>query len=210
MGTAVFLWREARHRRVAGQTRFQSLDIYKRYRFRTPSAMVHSMAESLAQFFLTHFQAHREERAYGQRRGYRMQWFTYGQLLEMASAFARDLGTQGIGKGERVMLWGENSAAWVAAFVGCAMRGVVVVPMDDGASSDFAARVARQVGARLWVCSRKHATESLGSVPVAALEEIKIPTSRKEGEKLGHSCSTFCVYRPRRYFADCLYFRDHR
>ena len=143
------------------------------------------MAESLAEIFLTHFQAHRDERAYGQRRGYRMEWFTYGQVLDMAIAFGRDLEARGIGKGERVMLWGENCAEWVAAFFGCAMRGVVVVPMDDGASADFAARVARQVEARLWVCSRRHAAESIGSTPVVVLEEIKIPTSRKGGEKWG-------------------------
>jgi long-chain acyl-CoA synthetase len=132
------------------------------------------MAESLAEFFLANFWAHREDRAYGQRCGYRMEWFTYGQVLEMAFSFCRDLEARGIGKGERVMLWGENCAEWVAAFVGCALRGVVVVPMDDGASGEFAARVAGQVGAKLWVCSRKRAAERTGATPVVVLEEIKV------------------------------------
>jgi len=145
------------------------------------------MAESLAQFFLTNFRAHLNERAYGQRCGYRMEWFTYGQVLEMAVSLAGDLETRGIGKGERVMLWGENSAEWVAAFFGCALRGVVVVPMDDGASADFAGRVAVQVEAKLWVCSRKHAGDvsEAGGGPVVVLEEVKIPTSRKGREKWG-------------------------
>ncbi|MFZ0278025.1 MAG: AMP-binding protein [Candidatus Sulfotelmatobacter sp.] len=133
------------------------------------------MAESLAEFFLANFQAHRDERAYGQRCGYRMEWFTYRQVLEMAIRFAGDLEARGIGKGERVMLWGENCAEWVAAFFGCALRGVVVVPMDDGASADFAARVLGQAGAKLWVCSRRHAREDVaGSVPVVILEEVKV------------------------------------
>jgi long-chain acyl-CoA synthetase len=134
------------------------------------------MAESLAEFFLLNFQAHRDERAYGQRRGYRMEWFTYGQVLEMALKFGQELEARGIGKGERVMLWGENCAQWVAAFFGCALRGVVVVPMDDGASAEFAGRVSRQVEARLWVCSRRHAVENIaGAVPVVPLEGVKIP-----------------------------------
>jgi long-chain acyl-CoA synthetase len=134
------------------------------------------MAESLAEFFLANFQAHRDERAYGQRCGYRTEWFTYGQVLEMAVRFSRELETREIGKGERVMLWGENGAEWVAAFFGCALRGVVAVPMDDGASAEFVGRVAGQVGAKLWVCSRKHATEiEASSVPVMSLEEVKIP-----------------------------------
>ena len=89
-----------------------------------------------------------------------MEWFTYGQVLELASGFARELEARKIGKGDRVMLWGENRAEWAAAFFGCALRGVVVVPMDDGSSGDFAARVFRQVEAKLLVCSRRHAKEA--------------------------------------------------
>ncbi|MGA9307429.1 MAG: non-ribosomal peptide synthetase, partial [Candidatus Sulfotelmatobacter sp.] len=129
------------------------------------------MAESLAEFFLANFEAHRDERAYGQRCRYRMEWFSYGQVLEMALRFAGDLEARGIGKGERVMLWGENCAEWVAAFFGCALRGVVVVPMDDGASAEFAGRVARQVGVKLWVCSREHATHA-GAESNVILEDL--------------------------------------
>src|SRR5260370_208540 len=112
------------------------------------------MAESLAEFFLANFQAHREERAYGQRRGYRMEWFTYGQVLEMAFRFVGDLEARGICKGERVMLWGENCAEGVAAFFGGALGAVIVVPMDDGASAEFAGRGSGQVGAGVWVWAR--------------------------------------------------------
>jgi long-chain acyl-CoA synthetase len=149
------------------------------------------MAETLAEFFLANFQVHTSERAYGQRRGYRMEWFTYGQVLEMAVQFSGELEARGIGKGERVMLWGENCAEWVAAFFGCAMRGVVVVPMDDGASADFAGRVSRQVEAKLWVCSRKHAAEiPASSVPVVILEDVKIPAQAELGRgTLGERCA---------------------
>src|SRR5271154_2175223 len=149
------------------------------------------MAESLAEFFLANFHAHRDERAYGQRRGYRMEWFTYGQVLEMAVRFCRGLEERGIGKGERVMLWGENCAEWVAAFFGCALGGVVVVPMDDGSPADFAARVAGQVEAKLWVCSRKHAEENAavdGAVPAVILKDFKIPApslQKTQGQERG-------------------------
>lgn len=133
------------------------------------------MPESLAQFFLTNFQAHHNERAYGQRRGYRMEWFTYGQVLQMAADFGRELQSRAISKGDRVLLWGANSAQWVAVFLGCAMCGVVVVPMEDGASDEFAQRVARQVEAKLLVCPRGHAARIAGVAPVIALDEIKVP-----------------------------------
>jgi long-chain acyl-CoA synthetase len=117
------------------------------------------MAESLAEFFLDNFCPHRHECAYRQRRGYRTQSFTYGQVMEMALAWARKLEARGIAKGDRVMLWGENCAEWVAAFFGCALRGVVAVPMDDEAAADFALRVFQQAGAKLLLASRRHAHE---------------------------------------------------
>jgi long-chain acyl-CoA synthetase len=130
------------------------------------------MAESLSQFFLENFESHRGERAYGQRRGYRMEWFTYGQVLEKAAWFTEELQRRGISKGERIMLWGENSAEWVAAFFGCAVLGVIVVPMDHAASADFAARVARQVETKLWVCSGKHAQEVGSETPQLVFEHF--------------------------------------
>lgn len=132
------------------------------------------MRKSIAEFFLESFAAHAEECAYRQRRGYRTQSFTYRQVVEMMGAFAGELDRRGIVKGDRVMLWGGNCAEWVAAFFGCALRGVVVVPMDDGASPDFAARVFAQVEAKLLVASRERSRMTLpgNSVPTLILEDL--------------------------------------
>jgi long-chain acyl-CoA synthetase len=133
------------------------------------------MSESLAQFFLENFGAHRHECAYRQRRGYRTESFTYGEVLEMAFGFARQLEARGMAKGDRVMVWGENCAEWVAAFFGCVVAGVVVVPMDDGASADFATRVFRQVEGKLLVGSRRHVHECAAagsSIPALSLEDL--------------------------------------
>lgn len=150
------------------------------------------MTESLGQFLLTNFQAHDSERAYGQRRGYRMEWFSYGQVLDVARRFARELEHRGINKGDRVLLWGENSAQWVSAFIGCALRGVVAVPMDDGAAADFVARVSQQVGSKLCICSRRHsehaaAPQVLRFDDLAALPRdgsVSAPVEIKQGDTL--------------------------
>jgi long-chain acyl-CoA synthetase len=128
------------------------------------------MAESLAEFFLDNFRAHRHERACRQRRGYRTESFTYGEILDMACGFARKLEARGIAKGDRVMVWGENCAEWMAVFFGCVLRGVIVVPMDDGSAADFAMRVFQQVEAKLLVGSRRHLREcSAVGVSIASL-----------------------------------------
>jgi long-chain acyl-CoA synthetase len=99
-----------------------------------------------------------------------MESFTYSQIMEMATDFAGTLEARGVAKGDRVMVWGENCAEWVAAFFGCALRGVIVVPMDDGAAGDFAVRVFRQVEAKLLVGSRRHVHEcAAAGLAVASL-----------------------------------------
>jgi long-chain acyl-CoA synthetase len=117
------------------------------------------MAESIAQFFSEHYLARRQERAFRQKRGYRTESFTYGDVQKTAFGVVGQLEARGIAKGDRVMVWGENCAAWAAVFFGCALRGVIVVPMDDGSATDFAMRVLQQVDAKLLVGSRKHVRE---------------------------------------------------
>jgi long-chain acyl-CoA synthetase len=119
--------------------------------------------------FLDHFLQWGPETAYVQRRGYRSVRWSYRQIAETAFRFARELEARQIGKGERILIWGPNSAEWVAAFFGCALRGAVVVPMDDVATPDFALRVHQQVGAQLLVCSREHVRQS---IPTVALEDF--------------------------------------
>jgi long-chain acyl-CoA synthetase len=111
--------------------------------------------------YLADFQRLGHEQAYAERTGYRLTRWTYGGVAAMAFRFARELNARGIRKGDRVLLWGPNSAAWAAAFFGCANRGVIAVPMDHAASAEFAQRVFQQVQAKLLVCSRDHARPEL-------------------------------------------------
>ena len=131
------------------------------------------MAESLAQFFLEHFQAHRHECAYRQRHGYRTESRTYGEVFEGAFGVSRELETRGIAKSNRVMLWGPNSAEWVASFFGCVLSGVVVVPMDDASAPDFAMRVYQKVSAKLLIASQSHLREfTEAEIPTLSLEQL--------------------------------------
>ena len=133
------------------------------------------MAESLAQLFDQHFHAHRLDSAVRQRRGYRTESFTYAQILDLAHAFARSLAARSIVKGDRIMIWGEKSAQWISSFFGSVLRGVIVVPMDNGSSLDFVHRVFQQVQAKLLVTSRVHehdcATAGI-SLPSVILEDL--------------------------------------
>jgi long-chain acyl-CoA synthetase len=128
--------------------------------------------------YLDHFLQRGDEIAYVQHRGYRTVRWSYGQIAELAFQFARELDARGITKAERVLLWGPNSAEWVAAFLGCTLRGVVVVPMDDVATQDFALRVHQQVGAKLLVCSSQHAQPLLATLVLEELPNVLAAHSR--------------------------------
>ena len=81
--------------------------------------------------------------------GNRRRATTYGELARLAGRFAQHLAQRGIGPGDRVLIWGENSAEWMAAFHGCILRGVLAVPLDAYGTAEFAQRVAADVKPKL-------------------------------------------------------------
>jgi long-chain acyl-CoA synthetase len=130
------------------------------------------MARASILEYLDNFGLHAGETAYVFRRGYRAQRWSYGEVLGHAYRFARALESRGIGKGDKVLIWGENCAEWVVAFFGCLLRGAVAVPIDKIAAPDFAARVAQQVDAKLCVGALQHV--------VPGVAHLELETLRKE------------------------------
>ena len=100
---------------------------------------------------LDDFRKHEREIAIVRYQGVRRRETTYGELARLARRFGALLEERGIGMGDRVLLWAENGAEWVAAFYGCMLRGAMVVPLDAFGSSEFAARVAADVKPKLVV-----------------------------------------------------------
>jgi long-chain acyl-CoA synthetase len=81
--------------------------------------------------------------------GYRSWKYTYAQLGTAARNFTARLRAQGIGKNDKVIFWSENRPEWIAAFWGCVLDGVIVVPIDYRTSFSFLRRVQEIVNARL-------------------------------------------------------------
>jgi long-chain acyl-CoA synthetase len=125
--------------------------------------------ESLSNFVKT-YAAHGDEIAVRQRRGYRMETWTYGRIAAEANRLARELEVRGIAKGDTALLWGENSAEWIIAFLGCLLRGVVIVPIDHASTMEFACRVAREVDAKLIF--RASALKDCATIPSISLESL--------------------------------------
>jgi long-chain acyl-CoA synthetase len=117
------------------------------------------------------FSRHRRDVAVVQRHGYRRESWSYGQLATVAMRLAHDLKQRGVCTGDRVLIWGPNCAEWIAAFWGCLLRGAVVVPIDQGATFDFAARVARETSPKLIIASVAKSNFG-GAIPRLNLEDL--------------------------------------
>src|ERR1700757_2547105 len=94
--------------------------------------------------FVVAYEARGDEIAVKQRRGYRVESWSYRRIVEQANRLARELESRGIKKGDSALLWGENSAEWIIAFFACLLCGVVIVPVDHGSSQEFVSRVASE------------------------------------------------------------------
>lgn len=89
-----------------------------------------------------------------QRRGYRREKRTYAELGRGAISWRDELRGRGIERGDRVLLWGGNSAEWIACFWGIQALSAIAVPMDAGASLDFVRKATRDAGVKLVLRDR--------------------------------------------------------
>lgn len=133
--------------------------------------------------FLPAFSALKGETAYVHRRGYRTLRWSYEEVARLAWRFARELDARGLHVGDRLLLWGDSCAQWVAVFLGCAIRGVIVIPIDRVAAPDFADRVLAETDAKLAVISEAiNPGPGVASKTVIGLESLVSVTARHSAE----------------------------
>ena len=107
-------------------------------------------------------------------------------------------------KGDRVLLWGDNGAPWIAAFFGCVLRGVVAVPIDAGGSTDFAEKVLRDVQPRLVAVPKITSPRSTRNVRKFAFEDFEAMLPERGDTTPAADLSE------QRHSSDHLHFRHHR
>src|SRR5271170_240888 len=81
--------------------------------------------------------------------GFQARHYRYREIAERARAFAARLREAGIGRDEKVILYGENRPEWIVALWGCLLEGVIAVPIDYRSSPEFVERIRNIVEARM-------------------------------------------------------------
>jgi long-chain acyl-CoA synthetase len=104
--------------------------------------------------YLDDYERRGRETVFVHHRGLRTLRWSYERLVQEAHVFARELKTRGVGPDDRVLLRGENSPEWAAAFWGCCLAGAVVVPLDNGSTPEFVRSVTEQTAAKVMVTAK--------------------------------------------------------
>lgn len=125
---------------------------------------------------LEDFRRYGSDRAIVSHIGNRSLPSTYAELAELSARYAAEYGRRGIVFGDRVLLWGQNSKAWIAAFYGCVLRGILVVPLDATGDVRFAQRVITETSPRLLLGDPSLLQKLQPSdVPALALDATGLP-----------------------------------
>jgi len=105
-------------------------------------------------------------------RGKDFETWTYGRLAAESRRIARTLLAAGLKAGDRVLLWSENSFEWCSVWIGSAIAGLVVVPVDALIGEDEVGNIVAQSGAKaLFLSAKKVSSFSLLASRAAGAEE---------------------------------------
>ncbi|MFP3042491.1 AMP-binding protein [Treponema primitia] len=90
--------------------------------------------------------------------------WSFARLAAESRRIGRGLLTAGLVKGDRVALWSENRPEWIAVWLGAAVAGLVIVPIDFLLSEAECSNILKITNARAFFYSghkRDYATELL-------------------------------------------------
>src|SRR5882757_7546900 len=81
---------------------------------------------------------------------------TFAQIDEQANRVANGLRGLWVGRGDRVLWWGDTTLAAVSVFAALAKIGAVFAPLNARASVDEIMPVAQYARPRLLLCASSH------------------------------------------------------
>lgn len=87
------------------------------------------------------------------RQRYRTEHWTYDELAQRVHRIAGTLSQKNIGPGSRVLLYGNNSLYWVAAFFAVLARRAVVIPLNPKSTASQLERIMASAEPELLLCT---------------------------------------------------------
>jgi long-chain acyl-CoA synthetase len=103
---------------------------------------------TIAHYILTLAEKYEDRTAIHFRSAFRTFSFTYREIHQRCLRLANYLAQKGINKGDRILVWSYNGQEYGSILLGCALSGVVAVPIDFSSKADFVELIADKVGAK--------------------------------------------------------------
>ena len=113
--------------------------------------------------------------------------WSFTRLAEESKRIGRGLLAAGLSKGDRVVLWAENRPEWIATWLGAAIAGLLIVPVDFLVSEQECANIIQITRAKAFFYSARK--QSFAN----SLEErkIKIPVLVSMAKDVSNSFESF-------------------
>ena len=107
---------------------------------------------------------------------------SYTKLGEECRRLAGGLLAAGLVKGDRVCLWAENRPEWMIVWLGAAIAGLVIVPVDFLSSEKECANILKITGAKAFFHSarKQEFADSLDSLGISVPTRISLD-AKKDG-----------------------------
>ena len=99
---------------------------------------------------------------------------THGQFRTAVAAFAAHLHEMGVREGDRVAIWGYNSANWLIAFFAVVRAGGVAVLVNYSMDIPDAAALLSRVNARFIICGDNGQTKRRDDALAALAEAVQV------------------------------------
>ncbi len=94
--------------------------------------------------------------------GFRTFTYSYKELYDNILKTQTLFESQGLKKGDKILLWGFNGPSWITVFLAAARSGITIVPVDFMALSEYVANLQKVVKAKAIFHSEFKIPPSLG------------------------------------------------
>ena len=132
--------------------------------------VVHETANDFVERIVSRY---RDQPALLFKPGFRYRVWSYRELRDASAQVGSLLRERGVGKGDRVILWGPNVPHWVFAFFGCLRIGAILVPLDMRSTADFVRQVVSKTAPVLAFSSRATGGAESLDLPAIMFEDLE-------------------------------------
>jgi long-chain acyl-CoA synthetase len=105
------------------------------------------------------------------RLGFRTLTLTYAQVEKESLKVAAFLASQGLSKGDMVLLCAVNCPQWICAYWGCLLHGCPVIPLATQSTPALIQKIVQQTGAKVCIKSAQVSC-SLPDVAIVSVEQL--------------------------------------